>query len=68
MDLVRVKVLQLNPGTGSHLWGKVRMVSSVGFIEAEDDVVLLVNGVVDVVHPGLVVLNVPGDHGHEGLA
>ena len=41
------------------------MVGTVGLIEAEDDVVLVVHRVVDVVHPGFVLLQVAGDHGYE---
>ena len=44
------------------------MVGAVGLIEAEDDVVLLVHRVVDVVHPGFVLLQVAGDHGDEQFA
>ena len=44
------------------------MVRSVGLIEPEDDVVLVLHRVVDVVHPRPVLLKVAGDHGHEGLA
>ena len=67
-NLGGVEVLQLHPGAGCHLGRNVRVVGTVGLIEAEDDGVLVVHRVVDVVHPGFVLLQVAGDHGDELFA
>ena len=67
-NLGGVEVLQLDPGAGCHLGRNVRVVGTVGLIEAEDDGVLVVHRVVDVVHPGFVLLQVAGDHGDELFA
>ena len=66
--LVRVEVLQLQPGAGRHLGRDVGLVGVVGLVEAEDDVVVVCHGVIDVIMPGSVVLNVPPHHGDESLA
>ena len=68
INLGRVEVLELYPGNGCHLGRNVRVVGTVGLIEAEDDGVLVVHWVIDVVHPGFVLLQVAGDHGDELFA
>ena len=66
-SLPRVQVLELQPGAGRHLGGDVGLVRVVGLVEAEDDVVLVRHGVVDVVMPGSVLLVISPHHGDKYL-
>ena len=65
---VRIECLDLNPG-GRRLLGRHVRASeaSVGLVEAEDGVVLVVHGVADVAVPGLVRGVRPPDKGDELL-
>ena len=55
LNLVRIQSLYLNPGGCSllrrHVWASE---ASVGLIEAQDGVILVIHGVADVTVPGLV--------------
>ena len=64
---VRVEVLQLHPGAGSHLGRYVGLVGVVGLVKAEDDAVLVSHGVIDIIMPGSVVLQVSPYHGDKCL-
>ena len=55
VNLIRIKGLNLNPGCRGLLWRHVRAPeASVGLIEPEDGVVLVLHGVANVAVPGLV--------------
>ena len=59
--------MQFNPSSSSLLWWDVRLVLVVGFIESQDDVILVLHNVSDVIMPGPVCLIIAPHHGDEGL-